>query len=109
MNFPENIIDEAFRIFEEFGPERREDRRTRIRNALNIQSEEEMDDIMEMMRQISRTIWTIAELGGEIKLGKEKVKELLITKHPYLHSRGLAKAIFLVNYFAWHEGFDHVA
>jgi hypothetical protein len=45
-------------------------------------------------------------MGGEIKLGKEKIKELIMQEHPYLYDGGLKKAQFLVNYFAWHDGYD---
>jgi hypothetical protein len=61
---------------------------------------------MEYIEKISKTDGKLAEKGGEIKLGKEKVREELQAEHPFLKSKGLTKAVFLVNYFAWHEGYD---
>jgi len=106
MNNPDELLDQAFIIYEEFGPDRLLDRRERLANELDLQSEESLDYILQKMEDISNTIWDIAKLGGEIKLGKEKGRELLQAEHPYLKSEGLKKALFLVNYFAWHDGFD---
>ena len=106
MDVPEDILDEAFAVFEEFGPDRRIDRRERLRAELNIQDADKIEAIMGCMKEISDTVWALAEQGGEIKLGKQRVRELIREKHPYLKRRGLQKAMFLVNYFAWHEGYD---
>ena len=106
MGIPDEVLDKAFRIYEEFGPSRRIDRRERLQTELGIESVEEMDAILKCMQEISKTVWEIAKQGGEKKLGKEKVQGLLQESHPYLKSDGLKKAMFLVNYFAWHDGFD---
>ncbi len=106
MDLPDEIFDRAFAIYEEFGPSRLIDRRERLEAELGIHSPDEIDAILARMKEISATVWDIAKRGGEIKLGKEKVQELLQASHPYLTDEGLKKAMFLVNYFAWHDGFD---
>ena len=106
MNNPDEILDRAFAIYEEFGPDRLINRRQRLAVELDLQSPEELDYVLDKMEKISQTVWSIAKQGGEIKLGKEKVLEHLLSEHPYLESEGLRKALFLVNYFAWHDGFD---
>ena len=106
MNIPPQLIDQAFAVFEEFGPDRRIDRRERLRDVLGLGSPEEIDRIMEYMKSISDSVWRLAEKGGEIKLGGELVRKSLQAEHPYLTDAGLRKAMFLVNYFAWHDGFD---
>jgi hypothetical protein len=106
MDITDEDLDRAFCIYEEFGPDRRIDRGERLRAKLGIDSSEEVDAILECMQKISETVWEIAKMGGEIKLGKDKVEALLQASHPYLKNEGLRKAAFLVNYFAWHDGFD---
>ncbi len=106
MDIPDEVLDRAFRIYEEFGPDRLIDRRERLQTELGIDSSEELDAIIDCMKAISETVWEIAKMGGEVKLGKERVRELIQTPHPYLKGEGLNKAMFLVNYFAWHDGFD---
>jgi hypothetical protein len=106
MDIPDEVLDRAFRIYEEFGPDRLIDRRERLQTELEIDSPEELDLILECMKAISETVWEIARMGGEIKLGKDKVHKLLQESHPYLKGEGLQKAKFLVNYLAWHDGFD---
>jgi hypothetical protein len=106
MDISDDDLDTAFAMYEEFGPDRLVDRRERLTTELRIPSAEDIERIMEYMEKISKTVWKLAEKGGEIKLGKEKVREELQAEHPFLKSKGLTKAVFLVNYFAWHEGYD---
>jgi hypothetical protein len=106
MPLTDTILDEAYFIFEEFGPNRTFNRRDRLRGVFRDLSEAELDTLMEKMSQVSKTVWKLAEQGGEMKLGKEKVKELLTREHPFLRGKGLDRAAMMVNYFAWHEGYD---
>ena len=106
MKISDEILDKAFAIYEEFGPDRFINRRDRLEGHLHLLSPDEIDYVMKIMEDISNTIWSLARIGGEIKLGKERVRELLQGEHPYLKAEGLDKALFLVNYFAWHDGFD---
>jgi hypothetical protein len=106
VDIPAAVIDRAFAVYEEFGPDRRIDRRERLKAVLHLGAPEEVERVMEYMKSISDTVWQLAEKGGEIKMGKARIREALRAEHPYLTDIGLRKATFLVNYFAWHEGFD---
>jgi hypothetical protein len=66
----------------------------------------EMDALMIEMAETSKTVWSIAELGGETKIGRDKIIELLQARHQYLKGSGLTRATFMVNYLALHEGYD---
>jgi hypothetical protein len=106
MDIPDDLLDRAFAIYEEFGPDRLKDRKERLKSQFEQLSTEEIEFVIERMKEVSTTIWILARQGGEIKLGKEKVRALLQAAHPFLQSLGLQKSLFLVNYFAWHDGFD---
>jgi hypothetical protein len=58
------------------------------------------------MDRVSRTVWAVAERGGEAKMKREEIVALLQAEHPFLKREGLGRAVFLVNYYAWHEGYD---
>lgn len=106
MEIPEDLLDEAFAIYEEFGPDRLIPRRERLQSVFSQLTAAEVEALLKRMEAVSKTIWRLAEQGGEIKLGEAKVRASLQAEHPFLKSRGLEKSAFLVTYFAWHEGFD---
>ncbi len=106
MDLSDSILDQAFAVFEEFGPDRRMDRKERLRAVFSQLSPEEAELLLQRMQEVSRTVWSLAEQGGEAKLGEAKVTEMLKEKHPFLVSKGLAHARYMVNYYAWHEGYD---
>ena len=106
MPIPSEIISKAYAIYEEFGPNRLIDRKERLMAELHITSQEEIDELLKILKNITNAVWKIAEKGGEIKLGKEEVERQVLQSFPYLQGKGLDKATSLVNYFAWHEGYD---
>ena len=106
MNLTDDVLDHAYSIYDEWGPKRRIDRRKRIKDAFKEISSDELDLLLHHMEEVTHTVWEIARKGGDSKLGNPKVVELLKEKHPFLTSEGLTQAVFLVNYYAWHEGFD---
>ena len=106
MDLPDDLLDEAFAIYEEFGPNRLIARRERLQSVFRQLSPAEIESLVGRMEAVSRTIWRLAEQGGEIRLGEARVRAALQEQHPFLKSRGLEKSVFLVNYLAWHEGFD---
>jgi hypothetical protein len=106
MPLTDAILDEAYNIYEEFGPDRLIKRRDRLMGIYSELSSAELDALMENMSRVTKTVWKLAEQGGEIKLGKEAVKSELRRDHPFLTGKGLDRAAMLVNYFAWHEGYD---
>lgn len=106
MELSDAILDEAYTIYEEWGPQRRVERKERLRQAFPELSNAQVDAIIKTMRRVNETVWRIAEQGGEAKLGPAKVTRLLQQEHPFLRGGGLRHAQTLVNYYAWHEGYD---
>lgn len=106
MDVPEEIPDEAFAIYEEFGPNRSIPRKERLHDAFPQLAPEEIEFMQEHMRRVSATVSDLAERGGETQLGSARVTQTLQANHPFLRGRGLSHAVFLVNYFAWHDGYD---
>lgn len=106
MSIDDAILDGAYEVYEDFGPARRVPRRDRLRQQYPHLTEEEMDTVMNEMKEISKTVWSIAGLGGEAKVGKNKIVALLQERHAYLKAGGLIRAAFMVNYLATHEGYD---
>ena len=106
MKLPDTILDRAYSVYEEWGPKRRIERQKRLRAEFEQLSSEEIEWLLNSMKEVSETVWDIAKQGGEAKLGRPKIIQMLQTKHPFLKSEGLRQAVFLVNYYAWHEGYD---
>lgn len=106
MNLPDATLDEAFAIYEEFGPNRLIKRRERLQSEFPQLSSDEIEFVLDEINQVSNTVYALAERGGETVIGNAAVTRALTTKHPFLHARGLAHAVFLVNYYAWHDGYD---
>jgi hypothetical protein len=106
MSVDGEILDAAYAVYEEFGPDRRVPRRDRLPRIHPRLTASEMDALMMEMSEISKTVWSIAELGGETKIGRDKIIELLQARHQYLKGPGLTRATFMVNYLALHEGHD---
>lgn len=103
----DELLDEAFAIYEEFGPNRTVPRKKRLHDAFPQFAPEEIEFVLEQMQQVANTVWDLAERGGETQLGNATVSKTLRAKHSFLQARGLSHAIFLVNYYAWHDGYDN--
>lgn len=102
----DEIRDAAYAVFEEWGPKRRIERAERLKQEFPSLTDLDIVSILKEMKDVSATVWKIAELGGESKMGRNEIVKLLQEKHPFLRSKGLTQAVFLVNYYAWHEGYD---
>jgi hypothetical protein len=84
MSIDGRTLDAAYEIYEEFGSLRRIPRVQRLPEEYPRLTESELDVLMNEMKEISKTVWSIAERGGEGRLGREKVIALLQSRHPYL-------------------------
>lgn len=103
FEYPE---DAAFRAYSGFGPALKLPKADRIRRKLWWASEEEIARWLADFEKLDAFIWTLAERGGSTKLGPGVVQDELQRDFPFLRYAGLVQAIFLVNYYAWHEGYD---
>lgn len=106
MNIPDEVMDQAYIVFDEWGPNRLKDRAERLKEEFPSLTDAEIQFIIKEMKAIAATIWQIAEKGGEMKNGKDGVHRMLQEKHPFLKWKGLTHAFTMVNYYAWHEGYD---
>ncbi|MCG3142249.1 MAG: hypothetical protein HDKAJFGB_03657 [Anaerolineae bacterium] len=106
MNIPDTTLDESFAIYEEFGPNRLIERKERLQTEFPQLGADEIDFVLDQMNQVSQTVYALAERGGETVIGRPAIEQALQAKHPFLYARGLRHAVFLVNYFAWHDGYE---
>jgi hypothetical protein len=98
-------LDIAYSIFDEWGPDRRIPRKERLSRTYPKLTSNQIEALLGQLAEVHGTVWNIAKSGAEPKLGRDRVIELLQTRHPFLRGAGLKHAIFLANYYAWHEGY----
>ena len=106
MRLTDNVLDASYAICEEFGPDRRIPREERLKEKFPLLSAIELQELLHQIDEVSKTVWSVAERGGGIKLRQEEIIAELQKEHPFLRHDGLATALFLVDYYAWHEGYD---
>lgn len=106
MSIDARTLDSAYAKLESFGPDLAMPARKRLKKEFPRLTEAEADEVLHHVALISKTVWSLAERGGETKLKKENVISELQAAHPFLQAAGLRQATFLVNYYAWHEGYD---
>jgi hypothetical protein len=61
MPLADAILDEAYNIYEEFGPDRLIKRRDRMAGIFKDLSASELDILMEKMSHVTKTVWKLAE------------------------------------------------
>lgn len=106
MSISNKILDQAYAIFEEWGPNRSVDRTERLKQEFPALLDDEIQTLISEMNKISSTVWKIAKMGGGAKMSRSRIEKMLKEKHPFLNDKGLTHAVALVNYYAWHEGYD---
>jgi hypothetical protein len=104
MTLEASLLDDAYALYAEFGPGLKIPRRDRLRAGYSALSEAELDTLMLAMENVTATVWAIAQGGGDNLRVEGQTEKLLLAEHPFLQGVGLARAKFLVNYYAWHEG-----
>ncbi len=103
FEFPEDF---AFAAYSGFGPSLRLPAKQRIRRRLWWASDREIESWLPEFEKLDKHIWSLAERGGAAKLGEAAVRKELRDGFTFLRHAGLNQAAFLVNYYAWHEGYD---
>lgn len=98
--------DYAFWLCEHWGPELRIPKLTKLRAEFPNQSDEVFAGWLVEFDALINLVWELAGAGGPFVLGEEKVRDALQTRFSWLASKGLQQALFLVAYYAWHEGYD---
>ena len=98
-------LDSAYAVITAWGPSMRIPRRERLAQIFSTLAPEEFESVLNQLDAVDTTVWELAQLGAESKLGTQKLVESLQTRHPFLRNEGLQRAVFLANYYAWHEGY----
>ena len=103
FEFPQDL---AFKAYTGFGPTLALPAVQRIRRKVWWATTSEIERWIADFERVDKLIWNLAERGGAAKLGEDAVRRELSDAFPFLRHAGLRQAIFLVNYYAWHEGYD---
>ena len=106
MTIDADILDSAFAKLEAFGPDLALPKEQRLRKEFPRIPPSNEEEVLKQVRLVSDTVWSLAERGGEAKMKKQDIISELQRAHPFLRHSGLKQALFLVNYYAWHEGYD---
>jgi hypothetical protein len=106
MSVDPQTLDRAYAMLEEFGPQRSRPASERIAEQFPQLTDQQVGEVLEQAGRVTKTVWSLAERGGEAKLGRDSIVAGLQAAHPFLREAGLDRARFLVNYYAWHEGYD---
>jgi RimJ/RimL family protein N-acetyltransferase len=99
-------LDRAYAVLEEFGPQRSRPATERLAGQFPQLTDGQVREVLEQVGRVSKSVWSLAERGGEAKLGRDAIVAELQAAHPFLREAGLERATFLVNYYAWHDGHD---
>ncbi len=100
------IRDAAYALHEAWGPTRAIARKTLLAQHFPELSDADLDKLLRDCASVNATVSSLAEAGVSVKLGAHGVAQQIQTAHPFLNHVGLQRAIFLVNYYAWHDGYD---
>lgn len=101
-----NAKAHAYSIYEEFGPKRMVDRKSRLSTKFPNQSLETIDSWIEEFQAVNKHVWLLAEAGGTAHNNRTNLVKSLQEKFPWLDGNGLRTAMFLIDYYAHHEGYD---
>ena len=106
MNLDDELLDRAYAKLTGWGPHLQLSIEDRIKKHFPRVKEEDHEEIIRHVNLVGESVWSLAERGGEAKMKKEDIISALQSSHPFLKKKGLRQAVFLINYYAWHEGHD---
>ncbi len=101
----DHLLDEAYEVHEQWGPSLSTPRKARLTLRYPALHETEIDQMLLLIAAVNTTVSRLAMQGGDTKVGRAHVVEILQSEHPFLCGPGLNRAHFLVNYGAWHDGY----
>lgn len=106
MRVGSDILGAAYLVYSEWGPDRRTPRPKRLRSTFQRLTDADVDSLMSLFNEVDALVWELAAKGGDAKVGREVVRASLTADFAFLAGRALDRAHFLVNYYAWHEGYS---
>ncbi len=99
MTLTDAIRDAAYAVHEEWGPTRAVDRKTLFAQHFPELSDADLDSLLRDCAAVNATVSRLVEAGAD------QIAPQLQAAHPFLTHVGLQRAAFLVNYYAWHDGY----
>jgi len=102
----EDLLDKAFAEMTAFGPNLGLPKRERLEKIFPCITASQSKNIILQVDAVSTTVWAFTKRGGEARIDKKDIVAELQAVHPFLQKEGLNQALFLINYYAWHEGYD---
>lgn len=99
MTLTDAIRDAAYALHEEWGPTRAIDRKILLAQHFTELSEADLDSLLRDCAAVNATVSRLVETGSD------QIAQQLQDAHPFLTHIGLQRAVFLVNYYAWHDGY----
>src|SRR5262245_569646 len=105
MAITPDILDAAYGKLESFGPDLALPKVKRLQKEFPKLRPRERAEVLKQVALVTATVGSLAERGGEEKMNREDIIAELQRAHPFLQRDGLRLALFLVNYYAWHDGY----
>jgi hypothetical protein len=99
-----NPKDLGFYAFSQFGPSKRLPEVARVKRFLPKTPDSTIGEWLVDYHKVDKKIWELSEKGVPHFVAALRVKKELKASFPFLTGPGLKQAVFLVRYFAWHEG-----
>lgn len=75
------------------------DRKTLLARHFPELSDADLDSLLRDCAAVNATVACLVESGAA------DIAQQLQAAHPFLSGIGLQRAVFLVNYYAWHDGY----
>ena len=104
MTLSDAVRDAAYALHEEWGPTLRIERKIWLAQHFPDLPETDLDALLRDCAAVNATVSSLAEAGVDLSEGADAVARKLQAAHPFLREDGLQRAVFLVNYYAWHDG-----
>lgn len=105
LNRKQNQKAFAYSVFAEFGPKLRMDRGERLKECFPWATSSELAEWLHEFGEVEKVVWQASEAGGSAHNRREDLERFLKSRFPWLEGEGLERAMFRIDYFAWHEGF----
>jgi hypothetical protein len=98
MTLTDAIRDAAYALHEEWGPTLKIERKIWLAQHFPELSDADLNTLLRDCAAVNATVSRLAEAGAD------QIAQQIQAAHPFLTHSGLQRAVFLVNYYAWHDG-----
>ena len=101
----DELKNEAYLIFAEWGPDLRIPREKRLADCFAEVPNDTRAAWLGEFKRIDQAIWQVAEQGAQKHYSFDTFGAHMRTVFPFMNEAALNKAWTLANYYAWHEGY----